>query len=108
MPERATNKTPMTKAELEELINRKKFVKEIRCYDDDKLRNLIQEIFYEGMREGYELAKFRLELLNGFPFGAADEFLDENMGKIRELLDLCKKYEELEDQEQIDVFEPEV
>ncbi len=108
MPERATNKTPMTKAELEELIKRKKFAKEIRCNGDDKLRNLILEIFYEGMREGYELAKFRLKFFNGFPPDAADEFLDENMGKIRELLDLCKKYEELEDQEQIDVYEPEV
>ena len=48
------------------------------------------------MREGYELAKFRLELLNSFPFDSADEFLDENMGKIREIMDLCKKYEELE------------
>ena len=96
MPKKVSKKTPITKAELGELIDQKKFAKEICSYDDDKLRNLIQEIFFEGMREGYELAKFRLELLNSFPFDSADEFLDENMGKIREIMDLCKKYEELE------------
>ena len=89
-------RTAMTKAELGELIDEKKFLKVIRCYDEDKLRNLIQEIFYEGMREGYELAKFRLQLLNDMPFGSADKFLDENMDKIREMLDLCKMYEECE------------
>ena len=28
------------------------------------------------MREGYNLAKFRLELLDGMPFDAADEYFD--------------------------------
>ena len=83
----------MTKAELGELIDKKKFLHEIRSYDEDKLRNLIEEIFYEGMREGYELAKYRLSMFTAFPFHAADEFLGENMDKIREMLELCRQYE---------------
>ncbi len=99
MSKKAKKVSDMTKAELGEFIDHEKFLHEIRCFDDDKLRNLIQEIFYEGMREGYELAKFRLELLNSFPFGSADEFLDENMEKIRKMLDLCKAYEDLEEEQ---------
>lgn len=88
----------MTKAEIGNLINRKKFSKEMHCYHEDKLRNLIEEIYYEGVREGYDLAKFRLELLDGgMPFGMADKFIEENMSNIREILDLCKQYEECKD-----------
>ena len=61
-------------------------------YQDDKRSNLIGEIYYEGVRAGYDLAKFRLELLDGgMPFGMADDFLSENMGNIREILDLYLK-----------------
>lgn len=45
------------------------------------------------MREGYELAKFRLNLLNGMPFGAADEYWNDNAENVRSILDLCKQYE---------------
>lgn len=45
------------------------------------------------MREGYELAKYRLELLNGMPFGAADDYLDKHMEDIRDILRLCEQYE---------------
>lgn len=48
---------------------------------------------YDGMREGYELAKFRLNLLNGMPFGAADEYWNDNAENVRSILDLCKQYE---------------
>lgn len=48
---------------------------------------------YDGMREGYELAKFRLNLLNGMPFGVADEYWNDNAENIRSILDLCKQYE---------------
>lgn len=84
----------MTKGEIEKLIDKKKFTKEIHCYHDDKLRNLIEEIYYEGVRAGYDLAKFRLELLDRMPFDMAEEFLSDNMGNVREMIDLCKKYEE--------------
>ena len=85
----------MTKAEVGKLIDQKKFTKEMHCYQDDKLSNLIGEIFYEGVRAGYDLAKYRLELLDGgMPFDMADDFLSENMGNIREILDLCKQDEE--------------
>ncbi len=88
----------MTKDKVGKLIDQKKFTKEIHCYHDDKLRNLIEEIFYEGVRAGYDLAKFRLDLLDGgMPFSMADDFLSENMGNIRETLDLCKQYEECKD-----------
>ena len=88
----------MTKEKIGKLIDQKKFTKEMHCYEDDKLRNLIGEIYYEGVRAGYDLAKFRLELLDGgMPFGMADDFLSENMGNIREMLDLCKQYEECKD-----------
>jgi len=84
----------MTREDVGNLINKKKFTKQIHCYHDDKLRNLMEEIYYEGVRAGYDLAKFRLELLDGMPFGMADEFLSENMSNIREMIDLCKLYEE--------------
>ena len=87
----------MTKAEVGNLIDKKKFTKEMRFFHDDKLRNLIEEIYYEGVRAGYELAKFRLELLDRMPFSMADDFIEENMSKIREILDLCKQYEECKD-----------
>ena len=50
------------------------------------------------MREGYNLAKFRLELLDGMPFDAADEYWDNNMEKIRNILNLCKQYDEIDKQ----------
>ena len=87
----------MTKVELGELIDKKKFTKEIHCYHDDKLRNLMEEIFYEGVRAGYDLAKYRLELLNRMPFSMADDFLSKNMDNIKEMLELCKLYEECKD-----------
>ena len=37
--------------------------------------------------------KFRVNLLDGMPFGAADEYLDDNMEKIRKILKLCEQYE---------------
>ena len=58
----------------------------------------IKEIYFDGMREGYNLAKFRLELLDGMPFDAADEYWDNNMEKIRSILNLCKRYDEIDKQ----------
>lgn len=83
----------MLKEEIGKLIDSKKFGETIFCYGDDKLGNLIKEIYYDGMRKGYDLAKFRLELLDGMPFGVADKYWDDNMKKIRIVLDLCKQYE---------------
>lgn len=83
----------MTKNEIVNLIDRKKFSKTIRSCGNDKLRDLIEEIYFDGMRKGYELAKFRLELLDSMPFGAADKYLDEHMNDIREILKLCEQYE---------------
>ena len=45
------------------------------------------------MRDGYELAKYRLELLKGMPVGAADDYLDKYMEEIRDILKLCEQYE---------------
>ncbi len=83
----------MTKEELGRIIDSKKYSKTIRCYGDEKFKNLIQEIYFDGMKAGYDLAKFRLELLDGMPFGAADDYLAENMGKIKEIVCLCEQYE---------------
>jgi len=83
----------MTKEELGKLIDNKKYSKEIRCYGDDKLSNFLKEIYFDGMREGYELAKFRLELLDRIPTDAADEYLNEHMEDIRGILKLCERYE---------------
>ena len=58
--------------------------------------NIIKEIYYDGMREGYNLAKFRLELLNGVPPGVAEKYWDDNMENIRNVLSLCEQYEECE------------
>ena len=83
----------MTRKEIEKLIADKKFSKAIRCFGEDKLRDFIKEIYFDGMREGYELAKYRLELLNGMPFSAAEDYLDEHMNDIRVILKLCEQYE---------------
>lgn len=83
----------MNKEEIGKLIDDKKFSKNIRCFGDDKIRDFIKEIYFDGMREGYELVKYRLKLLNGMPFGAADDYLDEHMEDIRDILKLCEQYE---------------
>lgn len=88
----------MLKEEIGKLPDSKKFGKTILCYGDDKLENIIKEIYFDGMREGYNLAKFRLELLDGMPFDAADEYWDNNMEKIRSILNLCKRYDEIDKQ----------
>ena len=46
MDEEEKSISEMTKAELSEYIDGEKFCNVIRCYSDDKLRNLIKEIFY--------------------------------------------------------------
>ena len=81
----------MLKEEIGKLPDSKKFGKTILCYGDDKLENIIKEIYFDGMRAGYDLAKFRLELLDGMPFDAADEYWGNNMEKIRNILNLCKQ-----------------
>lgn len=91
--ERSVGDAFMTKKEIGKLIESKKFSKNVRCFGDDKLRGFIKEIYFDGMREGYELAKFRLELLNGLPSGAADRYLDEHMEDIRNIINLCEQYE---------------
>ena len=83
----------MNKEEIGKLIDDKKFSKNIRCFGDDKLRDFIKEIYFDGMRDGYELVKYRLELLNRMPFGAADDYLDKYMEDIRDILKLCEQYE---------------
>ncbi len=88
----------MSKEDLGKLIDNKKFSKTMYCYGDDKLGNFIKEIYFDGMREGYNLAKFRLELLDGMPFDAADEYWGNNMEKIRNILNLCKQYDEIDKQ----------
>ncbi|MBQ6968611.1 MAG: hypothetical protein IJP84_12010 [Lachnospiraceae bacterium] len=87
----------MTKEEIEKLINSKKFSTAIRCYGKDKLRDLITEIYLDGMSKGYELAMFRLELLNSMPSTAGDKYLDENLGKIRDIINLCEMYEKCDE-----------
>ena len=84
----------MLKEEIEEMIDSKKISRTLRCYGKDQLENTIKEIYFDGMRAGYDLAKFRLELLDGMPFGAADKYTEDNMENIRSILDLCKQYEE--------------
>lgn len=77
----------MLKEEIGKLPDSKKFGKAILCYGDDKLENIIKEIYFDGMRAGYDLAKFRLELLDGVPFDSADEYWNDNMESIRGALD---------------------
>ena len=89
----------MRREEIGKLIDSKRFGKTIRCSGDDKLENIIKEIYFDGMREGYELAKFRLELLNLMPFSAADDYLDKHMDDIRDILKLCEQYESCTERE---------
>ena len=76
----------MLKEEIGKLLDSKKVDKTILCYGDDKLENIIKEIYFDGMRAGYDLAKFRLELLDGVPFDSADEYWNDNMENIRRAL----------------------
>ena len=89
----------MTREEIGKLIDSKKFSKDVKCFGDDKLENLIKEIFFDGMREGYELAKFRLELINRMPSGAAKRYIDEHMEDICDILKLCEQYERYSEKE---------
>ena len=86
----------MSKEEIGKLIDSKKFGKAMSCYGDDKLENIIKEIYFDGMRAGYDLEKFRLELIDSMPFEGADKYWNDNMENIRSILDLCKRYEECE------------
>lgn len=83
----------MTKEEIEKLINDKKFSLAIRCFGNDKLRDFIEEIYFDGMRKGYEIAKYTLEVRNLMPYNAADDYLDKHMEDIRDILKLCEQYE---------------
>jgi hypothetical protein len=82
--------------ELRKQIEELKFAKEIRCYSKDVLRDLLAELYYDGMRVGYELAKCRLPFISGISAGRADEYLKENMSQIRETIKLCEEYEKVE------------
>lgn len=53
----------------------------------------------EEIGELIDSKKFRLELLNGMPFGSADRYLDEHMEDIRSVLKLCGQYESCSQQE---------
>ena len=86
----------MGKEEIGKQIDSKKFSKTMRCYGDDKLGNIIKEIYFVCMREGYNLAKFRLEFLICLPPGVAEKYWDDNMENIRIVLSLCEQYEECE------------
>ena len=55
----------MSKEDLGKLIDNKKFSKTMYCYGDDKLGNFIKEIYFDGMREGYNLAKLDWSCLMG-------------------------------------------
>ena len=46
---------------------------------------------------GHNLAKYRLNMLDKMPFGAADDYLDDNLEKIRTIIGLCEQYESLKE-----------
>ncbi len=83
----------MSRKEIEKLIKANKFSKNVRCFGDDKLRDLMEEIYCDGIKDGLELAQFRLSLLSGIPSSLAERYLDENMEQIRTGLRLCEEYE---------------
>ena len=83
----------MNRDEIKKQIENNKFSKAIRCYNKDELCNLIEEIYYDGIWEGYSLAVHRLDSFCGLPFGMADEYLGKNMEKIRMQLELCRMLE---------------
>ena len=87
------NDEKRTKEEIKKLLDKKKFGN-VRFYSDDVLKNFLREIFFKGVQEGYDLAKFRLELLDGFPLTLCDDFFAQKIDEFREILDLCREYEE--------------
>ena len=87
----------MTKEEVEKLVSSKKYSNAIKYYGDDKLRNLIKEIYIDGMKKGYEIAKYRLEQLYKMPISAGEDYLNDNMEDIRNMINLCEKYQECEE-----------
>lgn len=44
----------MTKEELKKQIIENKFSETVRCFGDDQLRNVIREIYCDGVMEGYK------------------------------------------------------
>ena len=82
-------------SEIEEEIAKLKFSKQCRSYSDNYLKNLISEIYYDGLRDGYELAKKRLELFDGFPSSLGGEYFFEHKANIQKTLKLIEEYEKI-------------
>ena len=89
----------MTKEELKKQIIENKFSETVRCFGDDQLRNVIREIYCDGVMEGYKLARMRLELIGGLPMTGGEYYFEKNMDKIRKLIKLCMLYDECEEDE---------
>ena len=87
----------MTKRDIEEEINIMKFSRAVKCYSkDDKLGDLVKEIYCDGIMDGVRYAIRKLQLLDSVPFGLDSDYLLKNMGKIRETIKLCELYENVE------------
>ena len=89
----------MTKEELKKQIIENKFSETVRCFGDDQLRNVIREIYCDGVMEGYKLARMRLELIGGLPMTGGEYYFEKNMDKIRKLIKLYMLYDECEEDE---------
>ena len=77
----------MTKEELDNIIENNHFSALHSC-SDDEIKNLIQEIYYDGMLNGYEIAIYRLQTLGGrMPIKCTTDYYEKYSKKIRTILD---------------------
>ncbi|SDI56575.1 hypothetical protein SAMN05421493_11829 [Pseudobutyrivibrio sp. 49] len=65
----------------------------VSCFEKDNMKNLFREIYYDGVKEGLDIAVFRLQLLHGIPAQCGDEYLDKNMPAIKRTIELCERLE---------------
>ena len=85
--------------QLEPAENEKCYLKEIeankfsgvRFYYRDPLRNLFQEIYCDGVKDGIDLAVYRLQSIYGLPSGCGEEYFDKHMPAIKRTLVLAEK-----------------
>ncbi len=86
----------MTKEEINEKIMELKFSEGRLCNSNDKIKDLIEEIYYAGVWRG---CRHAVDILDCHCRTAPldDKYLNSIMDKIIESFKLCKMYEECEE-----------
>ena len=81
----------MTKEELQEIIKENRF-SNLYCYSEDEIKNLVKEIYFDGMVEGHRIAIDKLQMFNGLPLGSCDSYFTKQEDNIKRILDAIYEY----------------